>query len=274
MAFIIAEIGINHNGDLDLAHELILKAKECGCDAVKFQKRDIESVYTSEFLDSLRESPWGATQRAQKEGIELRNSEYVVLKRVCDNLGIHFLASAWDLISLEFLNSLGVRYHKIASAMLSNTEFIRSVAKSKKFTFISTGMSTLQEIKDAVEMFEWERCPFELLHCVSTYPMKVEDANLRRIKSLRERFKCNVGYSGHEVGLSVSLAACSLGATTLERHITLDRSMYGSDQSASLEIEGLRKLVKYVREIEQVFGDGKIEPSKCEEASRLKLRGV
>jgi len=254
--FIIAEIGINHNGDLGIAKELIKVAKDAGCDAVKFQKRTIDLVYTKEFLDSPRESPWGKTQRAQKEGLEFGYEEYKEIDRYCKELGIEWFASAWDLESQKFLRQFDLKYNKIASPMLTYEPLLRMVAEEKKHTFISTGMSTLEEIGRAVEIFREAGCPFELMHCVSTYPMEDEDANLRCIITLRERYKCNVGYSGHEVGLAVSYAAAALGITSLERHITLDRAMYGSDQAASLEPAGLRMLVGAVRKIEKAMGDG------------------
>jgi len=254
--FIIAEIGINHNGDLGIAKELIKVAKDAGCDAVKFQKRTIELVYTKEFLDSPRESPWGKTQRDQKMALEFGYEEYKEIDRYCKELGIEWFASAWDLESQKFLRQFDLKYNKIASPMLTYEPLLRMVAEEKKHTFISTGMSTLEEIDRAVEIFREAGCPFELMHCVSTYPMEDEDANLRCIITLRERYKCNVGYSGHEVGLAVSYAAAALGITSLERHITLDRAMYGSDQAASLEPAGLRMLVGAVRKIEKAMGDG------------------
>ncbi|HOP86780.1 MAG TPA: N-acetylneuraminate synthase family protein [Syntrophorhabdaceae bacterium] len=254
--FFIAEIGINHNGDLGIAKELIKVAKDAGCDAVKFQKRTIELVYTKEFLDSPRESPWGKTQRAQKEALEFGYEEYKEIDRYCKELGIEWFASAWDLESQKFLRQFNLKYNKIASPMLTYEPLLRMVAEEKKHTFISTGMSTLEEIDRAVEIFREAGCPFELMHCVSTYPMEDEDANLKCIITLRERYKCNVGYSGHEVGLAVSYAAVALGITSLERHITLDRAMYGSDQAASLEPAGLRMLVGAVRKIEKAMGDG------------------
>jgi len=254
--FIIAEIGINHNGDIEIAKDLIKVAKDAGCDAVKFQKRTIELVYTKEFLDSPRESPWGKTQRDQKMALEFGYEEYKEIDRYCKELGIEWFASAWDLESQKFLRQFDLKYNKIASPMLTYEPLLRMVAEEKKHTFISTGMSTLEEIDRAVEIFREAGCPFELMHCVSTYPMEDEDANLKCIITLRERYNCNVGYSGHEVGLAVSYAAAALGITSLERHITLDRAMYGSDQAASLEPAGLRMLVGAVRKIEKAMGDG------------------
>jgi len=271
--FIIAEIGINHNGDLGIAKALIKAAKDAGCDAVKFQKRTIDIVYTKEFLDSPRESPWGKTQRAQKEGLEFGLVEYKEIDRYCKEVGIDWFASAWDVESQVFLRQFNCKYNKIASAMIVYEDLLKEVASEKKHTFISTGMSSIQHIDRAVEIFREYECPFELMHCVSTYPMEDEDANLNRIISLRERYKCNVGYSGHEVGgLAISSAAVALGISSLERHITLDRAMYGSDQSASLAIDGLQKLVSSVRKIEKSMGSGEIQMQPKEVSIAKKLR--
>ncbi|PKN76954.1 MAG: N-acetylneuraminate synthase [Deltaproteobacteria bacterium HGW-Deltaproteobacteria-10] len=270
--FIIAEIGINHNGDIQVAKDLIKVAKDAGCDAVKFQKRTIDLVYTQELLDSPRESPWGKTQRAQKEGIEFGYDEYREIDSYCNELGIEWFASAWDLESQKFLRQFNCKYNKIASAMLTYEPLLQEVASEKKHTFISTGMSDVKNIDRAVQIFKQAGCPFELMHCVSTYPMIDEDANLNCIKTLRDRYGCNVGYSGHEVGLAVSYAAAALGITSLERHITLDRAMYGSDQSASVEPAGLRMLVGAIRKIEQAMGDGKITINEKEIPISKKLR--
>ena len=254
--FIIAEIGINHNGDMSICKELIDVAVNSGCDAVKFQKRDINEVYTQEFLDSHRESPWGTTQREQKIGLEFNADEYQEIEDYCKERGIEWFASAWDLNSQKFLQQFNCKYNKIASAMIVYEDLLKMVAKEGKHTFISTGMTTYDDIQKAVDIFRDANCSFELTHTVSTYPMKDEDANLNMINTLREKFNCNVGYSGHEVGLAVSYAASALNITSLERHITLDRSMYGSDQSASVEPSGFRQLVGAVRKIEVAMGDG------------------
>ncbi len=254
--FFIAEIGINHNGDMKICKQLIDLAVNAGCDAVKFQKRDLDSVYTKEFLDSFRESPWGKTQRDQKLGLEFNKNDYLEIDKYCKEKSIEWFASAWDLNSQLFLRELNCKFNKIASAMLVNTELLEMVADEKKHTFISTGLSTMNDIEKAVNIFREKNCPFELMHCVSTYPMKYEDANLRTILTLKEKFKCDVGYSGHETGLFVSIAAAALGISSIERHITLDRAMYGSDQAASLGPPGLKELVPTVRKIEKVMGDG------------------
>ena len=254
--FIIAEIGINHNGDMSICKQLIDIALVTGCDAVKFQKRDLNKVYTKDFLNSLRDSPWGSTQFAQKSGLEFGIEEYKEIDLYCKDKGIEWFASAWDLNSQKFMQKFNCKYNKIASAMIVYEDLLRLVASEKKHTFISTGMSTIEDIEKAVNIFRDAECPFELMHTVSTYPMKDENANLNVITTLKEKFKCNVGYSGHEVGLAISYAAAALGITSLERHISLDRSMYGSDQSASVEPVGLRQLVGAVRKIEKAMGDG------------------
>jgi N-acetylneuraminate synthase len=254
--FIVAEIGINHNGDMSICKELIDVAAESGCDAVKFQKRDLDKVYTQEFLDSPRESSWGTTQREQKSGLEFSIDEYQEIDQYCKEKDIEWFASAWDLDSQKFLQQFDCKYNKVASAMIVYEDLLKMIAKERKHTFISTGMTTYDDIQKAVDIFRGENCPFELMHTVSTYPMKDENANLKMINTLRGKYQCDVGYSGHEVGLAVSNAAAALDITSLERHITLDRSMYGSDQSASVEPAGFRQLVGAVRKIEKAMGDG------------------
>lgn len=270
--FIIAEIGINHNGSVEIVKQLINVAKDAGADAVKFQKRTIDLVYTKEMLDSPRESPWGSTQRAQKEGLEFGIKEYNKIDTYCKEKDIEWFASAWDLESKKFLRQYNCKYNKIASAMIVYEDLLKEVASEKKHTFISTGMTEVKQINRAVEIFKNAGCPFELMHCVSTYPMEDEDANLNRIKTLRDRYKCNVGYSGHEVGLAVSYAAAALGITSLERHITLDRAMYGSDQAASVEPAGFRQLIGAVRKIEKAMGDGNMTMNSKEISIAKKLR--
>ena len=271
--FIIAEIGINHNGDIEIAKKLIDWAVLAGCDAVKFQKRTVDKVYTKEYLDSYRESPWGTTQRAQKEGLEFGKAEYDEIHKYCKDKGIEWFASAWDIDAQRFLKQYNLRYNKIASAMLTNDEILNEVAGEGKYTFIGTGMSTYEEIDHAVGIFQKFECPFELMHCNSTYPMPKEEANLRMIPALREKYGCKVGYSGHEGGRIVSTSAVALGATSLERHITLDQAMYGSDQAASLNVKDLLRVVEDVRVIETVLGTGEKVLSEKELATRKKLRG-
>ena len=272
--FIIAEIGINHNGSIDTTKKLIDGAIFAKADAVKFQKRTVEKVYSKEELDRPRHSPWGTTNREQKLGLEFGKKEYDEIDRYCKEKGIEWFASAWDIDSQKFLQQYDLKHNKIASAMLTHSELLKMVADEKKYTFISTGMSTLKEIEKAVNIFKDAGCPFELMHCNSTYPMKDEEANLRMIPSLRERFKCKVGYSGHEVGLITSCAAVALGATSVERHITLDRAMYGSDQAASVEVMGFYRLVVNIRAIESALGDGVKVVTPKEEEIKKKLRKI
>jgi len=254
--YIIAEIGINHNGNIELAKKLIDVAVRCGCDAVKFQKRDIYKVYTKKYLSEPRESPWGTTQLDQKKGLEFSYDQYKEIDAYCKKRKIVWFASAWDTNSLNFLDKFNLKYQKIASAMITNLEFLKAVAKRKKYTFISTGMTTLDDIDKAVKIFIENDCEFELMHSVSTYPANENDLNLNVINTLKEKYKCKVGYSGHEPSVSPSLVACVMGASSLERHITLSRASYGSDQSASLEESGLLQLIKTVRKLKFVMGDG------------------
>ena len=270
--FIVAEIGINHNGDMAICKKLIDMAVLTGCNAVKFQKRDIDLVYTQDFLDSPRESPWGTTQREQKAGIEFGLEEYREIDRYCKEKGIDWFASAWDLNSQQFLQQFDCKFNKVASAMIVYHELLEMIAEEGKYTFISTGMSTYDDIQKAIDIFRNANCPIELMHTVSTYPMKSEDANLNVIHTLREKYQCNVGYSGHESGLAVSYAAAALGITSLERHITLDRSMYGSDQPASVELIGMHMLTGAVRKIEKAMGDGEKRIIEAEIPIAKKLR--
>jgi N-acetylneuraminate synthase len=270
--FIIAEIGINHNGDMSICKELIDVAASAGCDAVKLQKRDLDKVYTQELLDSPRESPWGTTQRDQKRGLEFSKEEYQEIDTYCKSKKIEWFASAWDTNSQDFLRQFDCKFNKVASAMVVDEDLLKSIASEKKHTYISTGMTTFDDIHKAINIFKSAGCSYELMHTVSTYPMKVEDANLNVIKTLREEFKCNVGYSGHETGLAVSFGAAALGISSLERHITMDKSMYGSDQSASLEPGNLRSLVRGVRAIESAMGDGQKRILDAEVPIAKKLR--
>ncbi len=270
--FFIAEIGVNHNGDINITKDLIKVAKEAGCDAVKFQKRTVDLVYSKEFLDSPRKSPWGTTQRDQKIALEFGLQEYTEIDRYCREVGIEWFASAWDIESQKFLRQFDLKYNKVPSAMVVYHDLLEEIASEKKHTFISTGMSTLEQIDHAIEIFRRAGCPFEIMHCVGTYPMKDEDANLNCIKTLRDRYKCKVGYSGHEVGLAVSYAASGLGITSLERHITLNHAMYGSDQAASIEPAGLRMLLGAVRKIENAMGDGVVKVIESEIPISKKLR--
>jgi len=275
MVFITAEIGINHNGDLGIAKKLIDVAVTAGCDAVKFQKRTITKVYTKELLDSPRESPWGKTQRDQKNGLEFSISDFKKINRYCKQRNIIWYLSCWDVDSQKLMRRFKTKYNKVASAMIVHEKLLHVIASEKKYTFISTGMSTMKEIEKAVKIFKKHKCPFELMHSNSTYPMPLEQANLKVIETLRKKFKCKVGYSGHEVASYIaSVTAAMLGATSLERHITLDRSMYGSDQAASLEPYGLHRMVRDVRTIDKLLGDGKKRIWETEKPAMKKLREI
>jgi len=270
--FIVAEIGINHNGDIKVVKKLIDAATAAGCDAVKFQKRNVDMVYSKEELDKPRESPWGNTNRDQKLGLELSKEDYDEIDRYCLEKGIEWFASAWDPTSQAFLRQYDLKYNKVASAMLTYRKLLEDIASEQKHTFISTGMSTLEQIDAAVQIFKDADCPFELMHTNSTYPMRVQDANLLVMDTLKERYGCDVGYSGHETGVIVSCAAAARGATSVERHITLDRAMYGSDQAASLEIVGLERMVSYIRDIEKALGSSNKRVMRTEVPIAKKLR--
>ncbi len=273
MIYITGEIGINHNGDLDIAKRLIDISSNAGCNAVKFQKRTIDKVYSKEILDSSRDSPWGTTTREQKIGLEFEKKEYDEINKYCAEKNIEWYASSWDIDSQMFLRQYDLKHNKIASAMLTHKKLLDVIAEEKKYTFISTGMSTIDEIRTAVDIFKKYDCPFELQHSNSSYPMKDDEANLKCIQTLKDEFGCNVGYSGHESsGYLISVCAGVLGATSIERHITLDRTMYGSDQAASLEPKGLERLVRDVRNIETVLGDGKKRIWESELPVMKKLR--
>ena len=256
--YFIAEIGINHNGSIEIAKKLIDESAEAGFNAVKFQKRAIDLVYSKEFLDSPRESPWGKTQRDQKNGLEFNQDEYNEIDLYCKKKNIDWSASAWDIESLKFLDQYNLKFNKIASAMIIDTEFLKEVAKRKIYTFISTVMSTILNIENAVNIFRQNNCEFELMHCVSDYPLQHTEANLLTINALKRKFNCKVGYSGHESGLATSYAAACLGITSLERHVTLDRSMYGSDQASSLEPRGFNELISTTTKILDSFGEEKL----------------
>jgi len=271
---IIGEIGINHNGDINVAKKLIYAIKDAGGDLVKFQKRTIDLVYDKEELDKYRESPWGTTNREQKYGLEFTKKEYDIIDQYCRDIGIDWMASSWDIESQYFLRQYNLKYNKIASALLTNKDLLSLVAEEKKYTFISTGMSTLEQIQEAINIFKNKKCEFELMHCNSTYPMKNEEANLKVIETLRKKFKCKVGYSDHSAGRIVSLAAVAIGATSVERHVTLDKAMYGSDQPASLETLDFKKLVIDIRQIEKAFGSSVKRIMDSEIPIMKKLRRV
>ncbi len=249
--YIISEIGINHNGDLGLAKKMIELSKKIGADAVKFQKRDIDLVYSKDQLNKFRLSPWGNTERQQKEGLEFRQKDYEIISDYCKKIKIDWFASAWDENSINFLDSFNPTKQKVPSAMIVDLDYLEILAKKKRYTFISTGMCEMINIEDAVKIFRKNNCPFELMHCISAYPFDDSISNLKMIPFLSEKFNCDVGYSGHEKGgAAISIASVALGATSLERHFTLDRTMYGSDQAASITPEGFENLIKSVRKVE------------------------
>lgn len=270
--FIIAEIGINHNGDLDLAKKMIDVAVESGANAVKFQKRTLDKVYTQQELDAPRESPWGTTNREQKQGLEFGVEEFRDIDAYCKDKGIEWFFSAWDVDSQLLMRQFECKYNKVASARISHMPLLKAIAEEKKHTFISTGMATDEEVDAAVALFREMGCPFELMHCVSTYPAKVEDLNLKCIYTLQEKYGCDVGYSGHETGLATSVAAAAMGATSVERHLTLDRAMYGSDQAASVEPQGFKRLVRDIRAVESAMGDGVKRILEAEKPIAAKLK--
>jgi N-acetylneuraminate synthase len=273
MVFVCAEIGINHNGNVDNAKKLIDVAVRCGSDAVKFQKRKVEKVYSQDVLDSPRESPFGKTVRDQKIGLELSLKQYSIIDKYCKKQKISWYVSCWDVDSQIEMRRFKTKFNKVASAMLTHKTLLEIISKEKKYTFISTGMSTVKEISEAVKIFRKNKCPFELMHSHSAYPMPEKEANLKVIPFLKKKFNCDVGYSGHEVGsYDVCIPAVVLGATSIERHITLDRTMYGSDQSSSLEEPGLKRLVRDVKKIGLLLGDGKKRIWDSELPAMKKLR--
>ena len=275
MTFITAEIGINHNGRMKIAKELIDVAFAAGCNAVKFQKRNVEKVYSKKVLDSYRESMWGTTTREQKFGLEFSEKQYSKIDQYCKKKKILWHVSCWDVGSQIQMRKFKTKYNKVASAMLTHKKLLETIAEEGKYTFISTGMSTMKDISKAVKIFKTHNCPFELMHSHSAYPMPPHEANLKMIQTLGKKFKCNVGYSGHEISsYSICLVAVLLGATSIERHITLDRSMYGSDQAASLEHSGLVRLVRDIKELDFILGDGKKIIWDSELPAQKKLREV
>ena len=270
--FIIAEIGINHNGDINIAKKLIDAAVAAGYDAVKFQKRTIEIVYTPEELAKPRENPFGPTNGDLKRGLEFGEKEYEEIDRYCKEKGIMWFASPWDIKSVDFLEKFNVPCYKIASACLTDDELLKYIKSKSKPIILSTGMSTVEQIRHAVEMLGEDN--LVLLHCTSTYPLVDEELNLKVIPWLKENFNCPIGYSGHEVGVYSSLAATVIGACAIERHITLDRAMWGSDQAASLEINGLNRLVRDIRLVPVWSGDGEKKVFESEKPILQKLRRV
>jgi len=256
--FLIAEIGINHNGKVSLAKKLIDLAKKTGFDAVKFQKRTPEITTPNEKKSDLRNTPWGKiTYLDYKKKIEFGRKEFDEIDKYCKKKKIEWFASPWDIESTNFLDRYKLKYNKIASPIIKNTKLINHIASKKKYTFVSTGMCEMNDIKNMVKIFKKQKCKFSLLHCVSTYPANDVDLNLKMIETLKKKFKVNVGYSGHEKSVSTTVMAVCLGAKVVERHITLDRTMWGTDQAASLEERGMKSLVDQVRKFEIALGNGK-----------------
>ena len=270
--FIIAEIGINHNGSVDLAKRMIDEAVMAGCDAVKFQKRTVTKVYTPEELDVYRPNYYGSTNRDLKNGLELTYDDYKEIDKYCKAKKIMWFASCWDKDSVDFIEQFDVPCHKIASALLTDDELLKYIKNTGKPLLLSTGMSTMEEIRHAVDILGEDN--LVLFHCTSTYPTDHNQINLRVIQKLKEEFSCPVGYSGHERGLLPSILSVEVGASAVERHITVDRTLWGSDQAASLEPEGLRRMVRDIREVKKVLGDGIRVVYDSEIPVRNKLRKV
>ena len=270
--FIIAEIGINHNGSVDLAKRMIDEAVMAGCDAVKFQKRTVTKVYTPEELDVYRPNYYGSTNRDLKNGLELTYDDYKIIDEYCKSKKIMWFASCWDKDSVDFIEQFDVPCHKIASALLTDDDLLLYIKKLGKPILLSTGMSTMDEIRHAVKLLGEDN--LVLFHCTSTYPTDHKEINLNVISAFREEFSCPIGYSGHERGLLPSILSVELGAASVERHITVDRTLWGSDQAASLEPEGLRRMVRDIREVKKVLGDGVKVVYDSEIPVKNKLRKV
>jgi len=274
--FMVAEIGLNTNGDIDLTLELIRRVAEAGFDCVKFQKRTVDVVYTKEQLDTPRESPWGTTTREQKYGLEFEKIDYDVIDSFCKDLNIYWTASPWDCASLAFLLRYDVPYIKIASACATDADLLKFCGQVNKPVFLSTGMCDMPMIHEAVDVVKNEGGKIECIyHCCSVYPSRLDQLNLRGIKTLQKEFpNIPIGYSGHEKGVATSVMAAVLGAKSIERHVTLDRTMYGSDQAASLEPKGFTTLIRDVRDWEVARGDGMIMIDDEEYPIIKKLRRV
>ena len=271
--FIIAEIGINHNGDIELAKKLISMAVQAGCDAVKFQKRTPEICVPEKMKTTMRETPWGLiTYLDYKKKIEFNENEYDLIESYCKQKGIAWSASAWDLESLRFLDKYNLPFNKVASALATHLEFLNEVAKRKTLTYVSVGMCDYEDIDAIVKIFRSYSCPLVLMHTISTYPAQDKDLNLKMIQTISSKYNLPVGYSGHESSVSPSVVAASLGAVAIERHITLDRAMWGTDHSASLEPSGLNQLVGAIRKVPIVLGDGvkKIIEGELEAAKKMR----
>jgi len=275
MVTIIVEIGTNHMGDVKVAKQIIDIAVDCGADIVKLQRKNVEKIYTKKFLDSYLESPWGTTQREMRLHREFSDKQFKEIANYCKKKKIPWFVSCWDIESQIHMRKFKTKYNKVASAMIIHKELLEEIAKERKYTFISTGMSEMKDIENAVKIFKKYKCPFELMHCNSAYPIADNEANLKLILTLKKKFKCKVGYSGHEIGATnVSIPAVMMGATSIERHVTVSRTNYGYDQAASLEKEGLRKLVRDIRILDKIMGDGKKKIWASEKPNIKKLRQI
>lgn len=270
--FVIAEIGINHNGDLNVAKRLIDAAKQAGCDAVKFQKRTPEKCVPREQRKKMRSTPWGYISYIEyRHRVEFGEAEYREIDRHCKRMGIPWFASCWDEEAVDFIEQFDPVCYKVASASLTDRHLLKRIAATGRPVILSTGMSTMAQIRQAVGILPADR--LLIAHCTSTYPCPPKELNLRMIETLQRQFDCPIGYSGHEVGLPTTVAAVVLGACFVERHITLDRSMWGSDQAASVEPHGLSRLVKYIRVVEEAMGDGNKHVYDNEKPIMRRLRG-
>ena len=275
MVTIIVEIGTNHMGDVNVAKRIIDIAVDSGADIVKFQRKNVEKIYTKKFLDSYLESPWGNTQREMRLHREFSDKQFKEIANYCKKKKIPWFVSCWDIESQIHMRKFKTKYNKVASAMIIHKELLEEIAKEKKYTFISTGMSEMKDIENAVKIFKKHKCPFELMHCNSAYPISNNEVNLKLIPMLKKKFKCKVGYSGHEIGATnVSVPAVMMGASSIERHVTVSRTNYGYDQAASLEKEGLRKLVRDIRILDKIMGDGKKKIWASEKPNIKKLRQI
>jgi len=269
--YIVAEVGINHNGSVQSAKDLIKAAVEAGVDAVKFQKRTPEICVPDHQKDQMRDTPWGYISYLEyRYKVEFNRAEYEEIDAYCKTMGIDWLASAWDGPSLEFMEAFSPPAHKVPSALLTDHQLLRAIKKTGRPVILSTGMSTMVEIAEAVALLDTDN--LLICHTTSSYPCPPEELNLKMIKTLKEKFSCPIGYSGHEVGLVPSALAVAMGASLVERHVTLDRAMWGSDQAASVEPHGVRTLVKYIRVTEKAMGDGKKQVYESEQSSLKKLR--
>ncbi len=268
--YLIGEIGINHNGSVKIAKKIISEAKKRGFSAVKFQKRNPDVSTPNKKKYEIRNTPWGnLTYLDYKKKIEFGEKEFDEIDKYCKKINIDWFASAWDIDSLKFLKKYKIKFNKVASAMIKNIDLLEGISKQKKTTLISTGMSSMKDVEKAVKIFKKNKCKYVLMHCVSSYPTKEENLNLRMIYTLKKKFNCEVGYSGHEKSVTPSLYAAVLGATYIERHITIDRTMWGTDQSASLELNGMSLISEMLPKINKILGDGKKKILKDEKLKFL-----